>query len=149
MPASMSTSMDHQERPLLTPDEISRLKAPAKQGEGLDERIVTAGDELVFVAGHRPIHATQLLYFGNPVLLERSKLAPPGEAIAIVNGSVIAQPPMSRTPRVISAPEVVVPAAPVAATPAKAGKKKAKKEEEQLPLLPKEESADEANAYPV
>jgi len=148
LPASMSTSMDHQERPLLTPDEISRLKAPVKQGEGADERIITAGDELVFVAGHRPIHATQLLYFSNPALLQRSQLAPPVARVAIENGVEIAQRPLSRTPRVLSHPETVVAAiaAVVPATPPKAGrKKKAQVEPEQLPL---EGAAGEA-AYPV
>ena len=61
-------------RPLLTPDEAMRLKAPAK---GQSDEITEPGDMLVFVAGHAPIFGTQSLYFQNPVFLERSRKPPP------------------------------------------------------------------------
>jgi type IV secretion system protein VirD4 len=87
LPASMNTSMAHQERPLLTADEIGRIRAPEKQGEGPDEQITAPGEEIVFVAGHRPILGTQLLYFANPLLLERSRCSPHrGESLSRVIG---------------------------------------------------------------
>lgn len=60
-------------RPLLTPDEAGRLRAPVKEGDS----IVEAGDMLVFVAGSPPIFGTQSLFFLDPEFLERSKIKPP------------------------------------------------------------------------
>lgn len=58
-------------RPLLTPDECMRLKAPQKDKEG---RITSPGDVLVFVSGHRPIYGTQILYFQDPWFREQAGL---------------------------------------------------------------------------
>ena len=57
-------------RELLTPDEVRRLPAPQKDGN----KIVKAGDMLVFVAGHPPIYGRQILYFLDPVFSERVKV---------------------------------------------------------------------------
>jgi type IV secretion system protein VirD4 len=46
-------------RPLLTADECMRL--PAK-------------DQLIFVAGHAPIHGRKIRYYEDPILVERAKL---------------------------------------------------------------------------
>lgn len=94
-------------RPLITPDEAMRLKAPVK-----DERdhIVEAGDVLVFVAGHAPIYGTQSLFFVDPVFVERGKIEPPampGPAVTSAPagpalGSPGAQqpaPPLDNAPR--------------------------------------------------
>ena len=62
-------------RPLATPDEILRLKAPAKNADGT--RLVAPGEVLVFVAGHAPIRGTQILYFRDPVFAERVRLPVP------------------------------------------------------------------------
>lgn len=64
-------------RPLLTPDEAMRLRAPQKGPSG---DITTPGDMLVFAAGHAPILGTQSLYFRDPTFLARSKVKPPKSA---------------------------------------------------------------------
>jgi type IV secretion system protein VirD4 len=61
-------------RPLMTPDEIMRLKSPVKDAEG---RIVEPGDMLIFVSGHAPIQGTQSLYFRDSVFAERVRLPAP------------------------------------------------------------------------
>src|SRR5260370_40793278 len=50
------------ERPLMTPDEVLRLRPPRKEGTGEDEKIVEARDILDFVSGHRPIDGKPCLY---------------------------------------------------------------------------------------
>lgn len=45
-------SVDHVERPLMTPDEVMRLRPPQKAGNGSSEEIVAPGDMLIFVSGH-------------------------------------------------------------------------------------------------
>jgi len=40
----VNASVDHVERPLMTPDEIMRLKPPKKEGDGVAERITEPGD---------------------------------------------------------------------------------------------------------
>ena len=71
----VSRSLHEISRPLLTADECMRLKSPVKDGKG--EKIVGAGDILVFTAGHAAIKGTQSLFFLNPIFLERSKIEPP------------------------------------------------------------------------
>ena len=39
----------------MTPDELMRLRPPAKQGRSDSEKIVAPGDMLIFVSGHYPI----------------------------------------------------------------------------------------------
>jgi type IV secretion system protein VirD4 len=62
-------------RPLITPDETMRLRAPEKSDGG--KEITSAGEMLVFAAGHAPILGTQSLYFRDPIFLERSRIAVP------------------------------------------------------------------------
>lgn len=61
-------------RPLITPDEAMRLRAPGKTPTG---DISTPGEMLVFVAGHAPILGTQSLYFRDPTFLARTRIPPP------------------------------------------------------------------------
>ncbi len=61
-------------RPLITPDEAMRLRAPVKNDRG---EITEPGDMLVFVAGHAPIFGTQSLFFLDQTFNDRSKLAVP------------------------------------------------------------------------
>lgn len=61
-------------RPLMTPDEVMRMQAPTKDARG---EIVSPGNVLVFVAGRRPIMATQALYFRDPEFNRRAAIAPP------------------------------------------------------------------------
>ena len=71
---NVSRDFQEQSRPLMTPDEIMRLKAPLK---GTDGQILEPGEMLVFATGFGPIRGTQSLYFLDRVFLERSKLPPP------------------------------------------------------------------------
>ena len=75
-PKGQSRSIAYQARDLLTPDEVLRLRGPVKKGSD----IVKAGDMIVMVAGFAPVYGRQILYFKNPVFLERAKLAPPAES---------------------------------------------------------------------
>src|SRR5436309_13046372 len=59
----VNATVDHIERPLMTPDEILRLTPARKQGHGDSERIIAPGQMLIFVSGHYPILGTQMLYF--------------------------------------------------------------------------------------
>ncbi|UTV80124.1 type IV secretory system conjugative DNA transfer family protein [Acidithiobacillus sp. YTS05] len=72
-PKGQSRSLSYHPRPLLTPDEVLRLRGPVKRGSD----IVQAGDIIVMVTGFSPIYGRQILYFKNPVFLERAKIDPP------------------------------------------------------------------------
>lgn len=80
-----SRSAQETSRPLITPDEAMRLRAPVKSPSG---DITEPGDMLVFVAGHAPIMGTQSLFFRDPTFSRRSKLEPPKSA----NGTSRAAP---------------------------------------------------------
>lgn len=71
-----SVSVSETARPLLTPDECSRL--PGLQKDDHD-RVTGGGNILVFVAGHAPIYGNQIVFFLVPDLLKRS-LMPAVEA---------------------------------------------------------------------
>lgn len=68
---SLNRSYQNVSRPLLTPDEITRIRAPKKDKNGF---ITCPGDMLIFAAGHPPIYGTQPLYFQDKILLQRSKM---------------------------------------------------------------------------
>jgi len=73
----VSRDFHESSRPLMTVDEVLRLKGPLKDGQG---NIVEPGEILVFVTGHAPIRGTQTLYFRDPVFLARARLPPPNSA---------------------------------------------------------------------
>jgi type IV secretory pathway TraG/TraD family ATPase VirD4 len=62
---------------------------------------------LIFVSGHYPILGTQMLYFSDPVLAKRAKISPPTEFFSLEPGRMSEQPPLDRTPNVMSRPEIV------------------------------------------
>ena len=101
----MTASVDQIERPLVTPDEVMRLKPPKKAGQGTRERIVEPGDMLIFVSGHYPIYGTQILYFADPALAERAAVPPPGSFLTIENGRTTRQRSADRTSNVLSRAE--------------------------------------------
>ncbi len=101
----MSATVDQVERPLMTPDEVMRLKPAVKKGHGKAERIVAPGHMLIFISGHYPIYGTQILYFTDPVLMKRVALPPPPRLVEIEEGRVVPQRAADRTRNVISAPE--------------------------------------------
>ena len=61
-------------RPLITPDEVMRLKSPAKDAYGA---ITEPGDMLIFMAGHAPVLGTQSLYFRDPTFSARANMPTP------------------------------------------------------------------------
>jgi type IV secretion system protein VirD4 len=73
----INESVEQIQRPLMTPDEVMRLRPAEKQGEGDQERIVAPGDMLIFVSGRYPILGKQMLYFTDDVLKARSEMPPP------------------------------------------------------------------------
>jgi type IV secretion system protein VirD4 len=101
----VSASVDHIERPLMTPDEVMRIRPPKKTSTDGVERIVAPGDMLIFVSGSRPIYGTQILYFTDPEFRRRAAIAAPIQFHAIEEGRVRPQRPSDRTPNVISRPE--------------------------------------------
>ena len=104
----VNASVDQIERPLMTPDEVLRLKPPVKKSEGSgSERIVAPGQMLIFVSGHHPILGTQMLYFLDPVLTARAELEPPTKFVMLEDGEAIPQKPLDRTSHKISKPEII------------------------------------------
>src|SRR5690242_18401816 len=100
----INASVDHVERPLMTPDEVLRLGPPRKQSAGDTEKIVAPGQMLIFVSGHFPILGTQMLYFLDPVLSARAAMKPPTRFVALEDGRVVPQRPVGRTRNKISKP---------------------------------------------
>ena len=90
----VSTHMDEIERPLMTPDEIMRLRPPKKERGGNQEKIIAPGDMLIFVSGHYPIYGTQMLYFFDPILRSRAEIPPPTKFYSIHDGGLSAQDPL-------------------------------------------------------
>jgi type IV secretion system protein VirD4 len=103
----INASVDHIERPLMTPDEVLRLKPPTKRRDGDSERIVAPGQMLIFVSGTYPILGTQMLYFLDPILTARAAIKPPSGFLALEGGEPVPQRPVDRTRNQISKPEVV------------------------------------------
>ncbi len=101
----VNASVDHIERPLMTPDEVLRLKPPKKRGAGAQERIVEPGQMLIFVSGHHPILGTQMLYFFDRTLNSRAQLAPPDGFFTLEEGKLVPQHLANRTRHIVSKPE--------------------------------------------
>jgi len=85
----INASVENVERPLMTPDEVSRLKPARKRGQDAAERIVAPGHMLIFVSGQHPILGTQMLYFLDPTLKVWSEIPPPARLVSIQGGSVV------------------------------------------------------------
>ncbi|EHJ48821.1 TRAG family protein [Solidesulfovibrio carbinoliphilus subsp. oakridgensis] len=71
-----SVSLSETARPLLTSDECLRLPGLQKKGD----RVVKAGDVLIFVAGRSAIYGRQILYFLDPVFSKRVKVPAPAKS---------------------------------------------------------------------
>jgi type IV secretion system protein VirD4 len=92
----ISTHMDEIERPLMTPDEIMRLRPPKKEQRGDQEKIIAPGDMLIFVSGHHPIYGKQMLYFFDPILRSRVEIPPPTKSYSIHDGVLSPQQPLQK-----------------------------------------------------
>lgn len=104
----VSGSVDHVERPLMTPDEVMRLRLPQKSGSGSSEQITAPGDMLIFVSGHFPILGMQMLYFFDPELKRRAAIPPPTELLSLEGTTITQQKPLDRTPNVLSKAETAL-----------------------------------------
>src|SRR5580700_4538891 len=103
----INASVDYIERPLMTPDEVLRLKAAKKKRKGKTEKIVAPGQTLIFVSGNFPILGTQMLYFLDPILTARAAVKPPASFVALEDGEPVPQRAVDRTPNRISKVEMV------------------------------------------
>lgn len=72
---SRSINIAETARPLLTPDECSRLPGAEKDSSG---KITKPGHMLIFTAGQFPIYGMQILYFKDLVFSQRAKIPAPG-----------------------------------------------------------------------
>ncbi|MEE3501289.1 type IV secretory system conjugative DNA transfer family protein [Acidiphilium acidophilum] len=109
-----SGGLQHLGRELLTPDEVSRLRGPEKDGAG---NIKKAGEMIVTSAGHPPILGTQILYFMDPIFNRRSRIPAPGVVEVEVSAPGVAAqlPEPAAIPPVPKAAVEAGPAAPVEA----------------------------------
>ena len=74
----VSRSYQESQRPLMTPDEISKLPGMHTKADA-----ETPGEMLVFVAGQPVIKGRQTPYFLDPTFNTRSKISPPKESDSI------------------------------------------------------------------
>ncbi len=72
----VSHSIHEVQRPLLTPDECLRMPGPKKEGE----KILEAGDMVVYVAGFPAIYGRQPLYFQDEVFAARAGVPEPASS---------------------------------------------------------------------
>lgn len=72
---SRSVNIAETARPLLTPDECSRLPGAEKDSSG---KVTKPGHMLVFTAGQPPVYGMQILYFKDPEFAARAKMPAPG-----------------------------------------------------------------------
>lgn len=70
----VSVSTQEVQRPLMTTDEILKLKSAVKDKSG---KILSPGEMLIFVAGHAPIFGTQILFFEDSNFLKQTQISPP------------------------------------------------------------------------
>lgn len=74
---SVSKTVQHVNRPLLTTTEALRMKGAEEDKSG---NIVKGGEMIVFVAGYHPIKGEQLLYFQNEIYSARAAVETPIES---------------------------------------------------------------------
>lgn len=69
---NVSETLQEVQRPLMTADEVLRIKPAKKDKQG---NIIEPGDMLIFISGESPIYGKQILFFKDNVFLERSKIS--------------------------------------------------------------------------
>ncbi len=77
--SNVSHTYHQNSRPLITPDEVMRLRAPRKERD----RITEAGELILFAAGMPPIRGSQILYFRDPIFAWRASVPPPTQQASI------------------------------------------------------------------
>lgn len=103
---NVSDRLEATGRPLMTADEIMRLKPAKKSRDG--KRIKKAGEMLTLVTGYPPIRGWQPLYFKTRVLAARAAIAPPDADAARAAQATAVAPIDETTP----APAIEPAAAP-------------------------------------
>jgi type IV secretion system protein VirD4 len=91
---NVSTSYSHTSRPLVTAEEIMRLRMAKREGADQTERITEPGEALIFAGGQRPIRGVQMLYFQNPEFLRRASFHAPTTMVALHDGYLGMQQPI-------------------------------------------------------
>lgn len=81
---SYNKSFREHQRPLITADEVMRLKKPKKEEVHGKEKIVDAGELLVFAAGYAPVFGTQILYFNDETFQARANIPAPEKSDSLV-----------------------------------------------------------------
>ena len=71
---NVSISAQEVQRPLMTADEILKLKSAKKDKNG---QVLESGDMLIFIAGNSPILGDQILYFQDPKFQRQTEIVPP------------------------------------------------------------------------
>lgn len=77
VPEFSSTSESLHARPLMTPDEVQRLRVPRLDA---DDRMVEPGEALVFARGCYPIRGIQTPYFMDQEMAARASYPPPSRS---------------------------------------------------------------------
>jgi len=113
---NMSTNVEHIQRPLMTVDEVMRLPAARKEGEGANRKVVAPGAMLIFVAGAYPIYGTQMLYFVDAELNRRASFVPPTKFYIIEHNGDLASPGTLHPSRRLPSTTVPLPPMIVKAT---------------------------------
>lgn len=114
--SNISSQVSEVARPLLTADEIMRLRGPKKDASG---NITDAGDMLIFQAGEAPIKGTQILYFLDATFAERSEIEAPIATDRVRTTGALHPAVAARTAAVLAPPvTAAVPAAAAAAATA-------------------------------
>jgi len=88
---SVSAAVDYVERPLLTADEVMRIRPAVKEGSGEQERIVAPGEALIFIQGQYVVRGSQLLYFQDADFAKRSVMRAPTIRYSIEGGVLVPQ----------------------------------------------------------
>ena len=70
-------SVELVQRPLITPDEVRRMRPPKKENNNPDGRIVEPGEAIIFINGVAPIFGEQSLFFLSETFIKRSRLPKP------------------------------------------------------------------------
>lgn len=88
---SVSAAVDYVERPLLTADEVMRIRPPVKEGSGEQEQIVAPGEALIFIQGQYVVRGSQLLYFQDAYFAACSRIRAPMVRYSIEEGVLAPQ----------------------------------------------------------
>jgi type IV secretion system protein VirD4 len=70
-------SVELVQRPLITPDEVRRMRPPKKENNDRNGKILEPGEAIIFINGVPPIFGEQSLFFLSDTFLKRTQLPKP------------------------------------------------------------------------